>query len=328
VPSANQTSPGGPDASVTDASSSSAKDGTPAQDGASGPDASLTDASVPDQSAVDAGTYRTSLEVCWKDPSCTRALVVSHGGDWDLGTPYGSRGAFDRAVQNGADGIKTDLRMTQDGVAVVAHSSPIEVYESLDCAGRKIEEMTGAQVAGCHIFPSTSETFQRVSDVLTWARGKVVIMLTVKEARDFPAAIALVNSAGAGNYVYYEVNVSEMQGIVLTAPNWDKLNYMVNLGSPADADLMLDTVKNPRVFMYELDPDYPGGNDATTASQFASRIHLAGKRPFAASDTKNATVDNHLARFNEGFDTVMSYDLKNGVIARTQANQSRGVSPP
>ena len=74
--------------------------------------------------------------------------------------------------------------MTQDGVAVAAHSSPLEIWESLDCYGKKIENMTAAQVTSCHMLPSL-ETFPRVDDVLAWAKGKLVVMLTVKSPRAF-----------------------------------------------------------------------------------------------------------------------------------------------
>ena len=34
----------------------------------------------------------------------------------------------------GADAVKGDYRAAEDGLGVVVHSSPIEIYESLDCA--------------------------------------------------------------------------------------------------------------------------------------------------------------------------------------------------
>ena len=53
---------------------------------------------------------------------------------------------------------KGDYRAAEDGLGVVVHSSPIEIYESLDCAFRKPEKMAAAKVAECHMLP-TNTTF-------------------------------------------------------------------------------------------------------------------------------------------------------------------------
>lgn len=294
-------------------------------------DLRATDLSPADATAGDGGaTYRTSLGVCWTDPNCRRALIVSHGGDWDLSLPYGSMGAFKRAYQNGADAIKCDLRLTKDNIAVASHSSPLELWESLDCAGKKIEDMTAAQVTGCHML-LTAETFPRVDDVLAWAKGKLIVMLTVKEPKDFAGGIATVIAAGAQDYVFFEIDPNNFINTIPSAPGWGQVRYLVQIKATSDLDLMIDTVKDhAHAFMYEMEPTYPNATAQDVANLVKTRLLPNGIRPFVTTNSNPflATVQHHTDLFNQGFDVLMSYNLANGVVARKQANQARGINPP
>jgi hypothetical protein len=69
----------------------------------------------------------------------------------------------------GADCVKGDFRVAQDNVGVVAHSSPILWYESPECKGKLIENMTSAQVTQCHL-TVTSQTYITVPHLLEWAQ--------------------------------------------------------------------------------------------------------------------------------------------------------------
>ena len=163
--------------------------------------------------------YRTSLADCWTSAACQRVMLVTHGGDWDLNTPYDSRPAFVRAVQRGTDGIKGDFRLTVDGVGVIAHSSPIELFESVECAGKVIEEMTADEVTACHLIGSKS-TFQRVDHLLSWARGRTVVMLDVKRAADLTGAIRVGLENAAQDFLFYEVHVKDFESIVVGTTGW------------------------------------------------------------------------------------------------------------
>ncbi len=297
-----------------------AVDTAPPQDAA--PDAGLPDAGG-------GATWRTSLGVCWTDATCRRALIVSHGGDWTAAVPYGSQGAFQRAYDNGADGIKCDFRMTADGIAVAVHSSPFEIWETVDCSGQRVEEMTAADVTSCHMFPSATETFPRVADVLAWARGKLIVMLTVKDDR-WDGAITNVIAAGAQDRAFLETNTGAMQLSIPAVAGWEQVRELVNIAQTSDIDLMLTTTSPAQAFMYEMQPTYADATAAQVTGIITNRLHPAGVRSFAATNNNQlqATVQNHLDLFNEGFDVVMSYALANGVAARTQINQSRGITPP
>jgi glycerophosphoryl diester phosphodiesterase len=48
-------------------------------------------------------------------------LILSHRGDRSAGAPENSLEAFDRALQSGADGVETDVRIDRDGLLLLHH---------------------------------------------------------------------------------------------------------------------------------------------------------------------------------------------------------------
>jgi hypothetical protein len=289
------------------------------------PPASPTDAGTAADATSDAGTatYRNSLSVCWRDASCPRALAVAHGGDWSYsGNPYDSNAALMAAYTNGADGVKIDVRVTKDNVPVIAHSSPIEYFESLDCGGKKIEAMTAAEVTACHRVPSSTETFQRLDDVLDMLRGKLVIQLCVKEPTDYARTIAEVLAKKAADYAFIETNAGDMPSLIPSLADHDKVDYLVNVASDlAAVDTML-ALKNPRIIMIEIDPTVSIG------TLVATKLHPAGVRGFTYDDAKVTNASALGAHYTAGYDVVSSNFLADNVQARIQANQARGVTPP
>ena len=303
----------------TDADSRVSDAETPGADGADSQSDAGKDADVPD-----GATYRNSLSVCWTDSTCTRAMSIAHGGDWDAFTrPYGSHGALVAAYDHGVDGVKVDVRVTSDNVPVIAHSSPIQSYESLDCFNQRIEQMTAAQVTACHLLPSTTETFQRLDDVLSYARGKLVVQLTVKLSTDYARAIAAVNAAGAQDFAFFEISTTDLQATMPAIAGSDQVYYLMNIGSTlSDVDVLLDTIKNPRAFMFEMDPSAQIGSLVTT------RLHPAGVRAFTYDSSGTASVQEFKALFDQGFDVVSANATPNNLQARIQVNQGRGITPP
>ena len=322
---------GGSSGSSLDASAGSAGDGGSDIDASagSGGDASVPDAApeASDEDAdaeVDAGTYRTSLSVCWTDPTCPRAFAIAHGGAWAVsGPPYDSNAAIAAAYAADVDGVKIDVRVTKDNVPVISHSSPIEYWESLDCGGKRIEEMTVDQVTSCHRLPSLTEIFQRLDDVLNYLRGKMMAQLTVKRSEDYARTIEEVHALGAEDYAFLEISTSELQNQIPTIPGADTIYYLIEVGSNlAEVDTLLDTIQNPRAFMFEFDPTVDVSTLTTT------RLHPAGVRSFTYTDAAAPTVGQLQALFEGGYDVVSSQAAANGVQARKTVNQNRGVSPP
>jgi hypothetical protein len=281
-----------------------------------------------DDGGSDAGyplTYRNSLSVCWTEPACNRAFAVAHGGDWDLlkpNPPYLSNAALNAAYDHGADGIKIDGRITSDGVVVLSHSSPIEYFESLDCAGKKIEEMTVADVQSCHRLAS-QETYQRLDDVLNAFRGKLVVQICVKRKEDTAGIAKAVLDLDAEDFAFLELNAADIPEVVPSIPNGDKLWYLAQVNQPSDVDLLLSTINSPRNFMYEFEP-----NDATVATLATTKLHPAGIKTFTYNKT-TTSVDQVKGFYTTGgFDVVSTNSVGYMVDARKAINTSRGVSPP
>ncbi len=304
-------------------------DGAPADAADTPGDAAPGDAAGSDGGGdqPDAGsdsTYRNSLSVCWTDATCDRVMAIAHGGMWDaLSVPYDSDAAIAAAYDAGFEGVKIDVRITSDGVPVIAHSSPIEIYESLDCAGQRIEEMTAAEVTGCHRLPSDTETFQRLEDVLEYLRGKMVAQLCVKRSVDYAATIADVLAWGAEDFAFLEISTAELQDQIPGIANSDQVYYLINVASDLSRiDVLIDTIANPRAFMYEMDPTVDLGD------LVATRLHPAGVRAFTYDSSTTLSVDQIVAYYDQGYDVVSSQAADNGVTARIQVNQAHGVSPP
>ncbi len=270
----------------------------------------------------DGATWKTSLRVCWNDPSCTRALAIGHGGDWALNGPaYDSTAALAAAVASGADGVKIDVRYTKDNVGVISHSSPIQLYESVDCNGKKIEDMTVAQVTSCHRVPG-NEPFQKLDDVLDTLRGQLAIQLTVKVNTDFGKTIQDVLAKNAQDFAFIEANSPADFGLIPALPGANQVYYVVNIGTTvADIDTVIG-FKNPRILMLEIDPSVALNGMA------ASKIHPAGMHAFTYDNSDTATQADLKALFDQGYDIVSSNVTKPDVAARIQTNQARSVSPP
>lgn len=57
------------------------------------------------------------------------------------------------------------------------HSSPIEVYESINCYGKHVENMTAAECEQCQM-AITNYTFISVPTLLDWAQDKVNVFVS------------------------------------------------------------------------------------------------------------------------------------------------------
>lgn len=269
-------------------------------------------------------SYRSSLSSCWTDATCKRVMAVAHGGAWSaLGAPYDSNAALAAAYAQGVDGVKIDVRVTKDNVPVISHSSPIQIYESLDCAGKKIEDMTAAEVTKCHRLPSGTETFQRLDEVLEYLRDKMVVELTVKRSTDYARTIQEVLTLRASDFAYLEISTGELRDLIPKLSGSDRVYYLVNIGSNlAEIDEIIDKIKNPRAFMIEIDPGVAIGSLVST------RLHPAGLRSFIYDKNGLISPSQIKAYYNQGFDVVSTNQAKNSVTARQQINTARGVTPP
>lgn len=293
-------------------------------DDGDGPD----DAAGPDDAGPDApdgGAYDpSSLASCWTDAACPRVMAIAHGGAWDLtGAPYDSNAALRNAYDLGCDGVKIDVRVTADDVPVIAHSSPIEYFESLDCAGRRIEELTADEVTRCHRLPSLTERFQRLDDVLNDLRGKLAVQLCVKRSVDLQRTIDEIHAQSAEDFAFIELDPIHMETLIPTLAGADTVWYLVNIASSlGEVDTLLDVVRNPRAFLFEFDPEV----DVSTLTP--DRLHPAGVRSFTYDSATPLSVAAIQSYFEHGYDVVSTQSAANAVEARRLVHAARGISPP
>lgn len=98
--------------------------------------------------------------------------------------------------------------------------------------------------------------------------------------------------------------------------------YLISIGQLSEVDTLLNTIKNPRAFMFEFDPSV----DVSTLAP--TRLHPAGVRSFTHTSAAAPSEAQLQALFDNGYDVVSSQSAQNGVQARIAVNKSRGVSPP
>lgn len=326
LPDAGEVDAGLPDAGQPDAGLPDAGDDAGVPDAgapdAGGVDAGAMDAGLPDAGAADAGTWKTSLHVCWTDVSCQRALALAHGGLWNTSSaPYDSNAALAAAVAADFDGVKIDVRVTSDNVPVISHSSPLELYESVDCYNRVIETSTAAQVTACHRFPSTSEKFQTLEEVINALRGKLVVQLCVKRPQDYQRTVDAVHALHAEDFAFIEVNAGDMTTWVAQLTNAQDLYFLVNLASDTSQVAPLLALNDPRAFMFEFDPT------VNVSSITPNQLHPAGVKSFTYDSSGLLSTMQAKSYFENGFDAV-SANVAAAQQARVQVNQARGVTPP
>ena len=156
-------------------------------------------------------------------------MTIAHGGDWNATFPYDSKPAFENAWTVGADAVKGDFRVSSDNIGMVMHSSPIEIYESFDCFGKKVEEQTAEQNAACHMI-YTEYTFQPVPDILKWADNTINFMFCVKETADIPRAISTLVENNATHRAFLEISGGEINDIAAAnTAGWEEVYYIIEV---------------------------------------------------------------------------------------------------
>ena len=102
--------------------------------------------------------------------------------------------------------------------------------------------------------------------------------------------------------------------------------YLAEGGSAADVDAIFTSKALSRVFTFEFDPSYPSWGMNIT--QAIARLHARGIRTLTATSKYLPSVKSQEDLFHDGFDVVYTYDTENGVVARTNIDKERGVTPP
>jgi hypothetical protein len=269
---------------------------------------------------------RGSLASCLLDRGCGRVGVTSHMGAWTAAIPGNSMAAFRRAWELGADAIESDIRVSADGVPFMIHDDEITLYESLLCAGKVVSESTADEIDNCLLLPSLTETIPTFEEFVTWARGKILIHLDVKETDALGVMVEQIIARGAQDFVFIAISSGEALDVVPSIPGSDGVYFLLRVGSVPEVDLALGDLRRPNIFMLEGDRTWDTVDETQMMVQ-VGRVHDGGLRIMASSDQYTPTIADHLHLYDMGFDYVLSYNCENGVEAAREENIARGYPP-
>jgi glycerophosphoryl diester phosphodiesterase len=116
----------------------------------------------------------------------TQPFIIAHRGDTNI-APENTMAAFRVAINNGAEYIEVDIRLTLDGVPVVIHDGSLD--RTTNGTG-SIKWHTYAEVqnldAGSWFSPKfTTERVPTLEEVLNEARGKICILAHLKAVHNY-----------------------------------------------------------------------------------------------------------------------------------------------
>lgn len=117
----------------------------------------------------------------WQHRSEGRPRVFGHRGAMGY-APENTFASFERAVEIGVDAIELDVHLTADGEVVVIHD--FDLSRTTDREG-VVHNLTLAELktvdAGRRFMPRfAGQQVPTLDEVLTWARGKVVLDIEIK----------------------------------------------------------------------------------------------------------------------------------------------------
>jgi hypothetical protein len=107
--------------------------------------------------------------------------------------------------------------------------SPVEFYESLNCRGKYVEDMTSEECTQCQM-EITQYNFITVPYLLSWAENKVNVMLCVKKSDDIPRAITTLIENNAAHRAFLELDSSKVLQLEIDqVPHWDEVYYVAHV---------------------------------------------------------------------------------------------------
>lgn len=119
-----------------------------------------------------------------------RPLLVGHRGAMDV-APENTMLSFEKGLAGGADILELDVQLTADNQVIVYHD--VELQSKTNATGM-IHEHTAAFLqtldVGSHFDPSFAGlTIPLLDEVLTWAKGKISLMIELKHGPYFNAEL-------------------------------------------------------------------------------------------------------------------------------------------
>jgi glycerophosphoryl diester phosphodiesterase len=143
-------------------------------------------------------------------------LIIGHRGA-SAAAPENTLAAFSSALEEGADGIEFDVRLSRDGVPVVIHDASLKRTAQID---RLVRDLDASELQGCDVSnwfrPAQSEKKQFVGTVPTLAEVFELLrqtnaLLYLEMKSDAAGATALVET------VVNEIHEAQIAGRVIVS---------------------------------------------------------------------------------------------------------------
>ncbi len=166
-------------------------------------------------------------------------LIVAHRGDW-RSLPENSVAAMLSARDIGADMVEIDAQAIADGTLVVIHDDTLERTTGATGAVADLgpDALSGLRLragAGGADAPLTDHALPTLEAMLEALRGKVLLNIDTKHARDLDAVAHLVLAMGLQDQVLLKMTVTR-PGQFTDAPWYGKLAFMpLCMGLPKGA---------------------------------------------------------------------------------------------
>ncbi|MFB7615365.1 glycerophosphodiester phosphodiesterase [Kitasatospora sp. NPDC056181] len=151
-------------------------------------------------------------------PVCAGPVVIGHRGA-PLDAPENTMASFEKALQQGADWLETDVQTTRDGVPVLMHDASVDRTTNGKGA---IADLTAAQIAGLRVTvgPGPAEPVPTLEELLKRLSGTTVtLLMEIKWQRaEDVARIARIAAGSSARVFLYSFSADHLRQAHAAAP--------------------------------------------------------------------------------------------------------------
>ena len=222
-------------------------------------------------------------------------LVAAHRGG-EFGLPNTLAQFAEALGSDNADILEMDLQLTADGKVVVFHDDALD--KKSNCVGR-IEDKTYAELLRCKL--TNGERIALFSDVLALVDGRKMVSAELKSDGVVVPASRLALSAGALNWVFFQVGENRARYQLLRAFS-HQLAVMAKVEPNASTRWVFDA-KDPNLKIVEVDRD-------SVNERIVSALHaqhkLVSMNTWRYQFTEERFVASCDRAFEEGIDIAVT----------------------
>jgi glycerophosphoryl diester phosphodiesterase len=165
-------------------------------------------------------------------------IVVAHRGCHEAAPHHGwgeapanSVLALQRCADMGVDVMETDIHMSRDGYLIMVHDDTVDRVSN---GTGKVSELTLAQIKALRLkqglggadAPLTQQSFLTLDEMLTLAKGRIVLNLDIK-GPIYPEVIDAVARAGAPNWVIVKTSAGLGSGPLAAIAPYNEVPFAV-----------------------------------------------------------------------------------------------------